>query len=147
MVRIFGKVVAKKVRSFGNRGQVQQICYKQTWINLLRSAFPNGFLLKGEQIWEDRCDFLGLITAKVKKFGMSGKVRKFGIYVISYGTPPLKLWAVPISWGLPPLAPPQGGKSSPSDVLGNWPRKVATSPKLLSLLAFLTLSRVLFARP
>ena len=46
----------------------------------------------------------------------------------------------------PPLTPPpRAGKSSPPDGLGSWPRKASTSPKPLSVLAFLTPSRVRFA--
>ena len=45
-----------------------------------------------------------------------------------------------------PLAPPpRAVKSSPPDGLGGRPRKAATSPKPLSVLAFLTPSRVRFA--
>ncbi len=44
-----------------------------------------------------------------------------------------------------PNPAPRAGKSSPPDGLGSWPRQAATSPKPLSVLAFLTLSRVRFA--
>ena len=37
-----------------------------------------------------------------------------------------------------PTPAPGAGKSSPPDGLGSWPRQVATSPKPLSVLAFLT---------
>ncbi len=37
---------------------------------------------------------------------------------------------------------PRAGKSSPPDGLGSWPREAATSPKPLSVLAFLTQFRV-----
>ncbi|HNG04269.1 MAG TPA: hypothetical protein PKX75_19075, partial [Nitrospira sp.] len=37
-----------------------------------------------------------------------------------------------------PNPAPRAGKSLPPDGLGNWPREAATSPKPLSVLAFLT---------
>jgi hypothetical protein len=37
-----------------------------------------------------------------------------------------------------PNPAPRAGRSSPPDGLGSWPREAATSPKPLSVLAFLT---------
>lgn len=69
-----------------------------------------------------------------------------GLWVVSRGAAPGDADTPTEPCGRPTLVPSsRAGKSSSPDALGCWPRKAATSPKLLSVLAFREQARARFA--